>query len=66
MEDAFRRGGEWSEGKELLLLLSTQTPGAAAHEGTSDFLDRLSDLAEQMGALPVTRGPVTSQCTLQV
>lgn len=66
MEDAFRRGGEWSEGKELLLLLSTEPPEAAAHKGASDYLDRLADLAEQMGALPVTRGPVTSQCALQV
>ena len=59
MEDVFRRGGEWSEGQELLLLLSRRSDGA------DEFLDRLAQLAEQLGALPVTRGPVVFQGSRQ-
>lgn len=64
MEDVFRRGGEWSEGREMLLLLSRSGGGGGADAAApaEDFLDRLAQLAEQLGSLPVTRGPVISQC----
>ena len=57
MEDIFRRGDEWSEGRELLLLMSRS---AGADSSADDFLDRLAQLAEHMGSLPVSRGPVKS------
>jgi len=56
MEAVFRRGPDWEEGQELLMLLAASSVREGnGHEG---FLQKLAELAELCGSLPVSFGPM--------
>ncbi len=56
MEAVFRRGPDWEEGQELLMLLAAT--GVREDNGHDGFLQKLAELAELCGSLPVTFGPL--------
>ena len=58
MEAVFRRGPDWEEGREVLLLL--EAAAAAGVQSQQSFLRKLAELAELCGALPVSYGPTCS------
>ena len=58
MEAVFRRGPDWEEGQEVLMLMATTD--VRAHTGHDQFLQKLAELAELCGSLPVSYGPVCS------